>query len=248
MSTPTADIIDLLAGIRPGDALDTVRSQRPQARENAQRSFEALLEPAVPGDFSLAERYAVALFVSRLHGFDTATDFYRDLLGDEAADLIPGVTEAAAAATAAGPFGRYREPDLASESTEGPRWTADSRVAASLGIRLSAALTHAHLLVVRPREARPEDLRRLVDAGWNADAIVSLSQLVAFLTFQLRLSWGLRALAAASVPVGARGSDPAAAAGASNSAGAGRDSSDSAVPAHASQPAVLVNTATTEGA
>ena len=203
MSTPTADIIDLLAGIRPGDGLDAVRSRRPQARENAQRSFEALLEPAAPGGFPLAERYAVALFVSRLHGFDTATAFYRDLLGDEAAELVPGVTEAAAASAAAGPFGRYREPDLASESTDGPRGVPASRGTAGLGIRLSAALAHAHLLVVRPREARPEDLGRLVDAGWDADAIVSLSQLVAFLTFQLRLAWGLRVLAAASVPVGA---------------------------------------------
>jgi uncharacterized protein YciW len=31
-----------------------------------------------------------------------------------------------------------------------------------------------------------------VDAGWSADDIVSLSQLVAFLSFQLRVAWGLR--------------------------------------------------------
>lgn len=219
MSTPTADIIDLLAGIRPSDALDTVRLQRPQARENAQRSFEALLEPAVPGDFSLAERYAVAVFVSSLHGFAAATEFYSDLLGDEAAGLIPAVTEAAAAAAATGPFGRYREPGLEAESTEGPRWIAEPHVAEGLGTRLSTALAHAHLLVVRPREARPESLHTLVDAGWSPDAIVSLSQLVAFLTFQLRLAWGLRVLAAASVSgsahrsdsaVAERGSDPAA--------------------------------------
>ncbi|MCJ1708574.1 CMD domain protein [Microbacterium sp. VKM Ac-2923] len=224
MSTPTADIIDLLAGIRPGDALDTVRSQRPQARENAQRSFEALLEPATPGDFPLAERYAVALFVSRLHGFATATEFYSDLLGDEAAGLIPAVTEAAAAAAATGPFGRYREPGLEAESTEGLRWVADTRVAEGLGIRLSAALAHAHLLVVRPREARPEALHTLVDAGWGPDAIVSLSQLVAFLTFQLRLAWGLRVLGAASVPVGAPGSGTATAARASTPTDAARAS------------------------
>lgn len=220
MSTPPADIIDLLAGIRPGDGLDAVRSRRPQARENAQVSFEALLEPAAPGDFPLAERYAVALFVSQLHGFAAATEFYRDLLGDEAAGLIPAVTEAAAASAATGPFGRYREPELAPESTEGLRWVAEPATAEVLGIRLSAALAHAHLLVVRPREARPDALHSLVDAGWSPDAIVSLSQLVAFLTFQLRLAWGLRVLAAASVPVRAHGADPAAAARASTPADA----------------------------
>lgn len=233
MSTPTADIIDLLAGIRPGDALDTVRSQRPQARENAQRSFEALLEPAAPGDFPLAERYAVALFVSRLHGFATATEFYSDLLGDEAAGLIPAVTEAAAASAAAGPFGRYREPGLEAESTEGPRWIADTRVAEGLGIRLSTALAHAHLLVVRPREARPEALHTLVDAGWSPDAIVSLSQLVAFLTFQLRLAWGLRVLAAAPVSGSAHRSDSATGVPAATSDVTERES-DPAAPASSS--------------
>jgi len=210
MSTPTADIIDLLAGIAPGDALAAVRAQRAQARENAQRSFEALLEPAEPGSFSLAERYAVATFVSRLHGFAAAAAFYGDLLGDEASGLAPIVEDAAAAAAAAGPFGAYREPGLQAESTDGVRWAPDAETADALGARLAAALTHTHLLVFRPREARPEALQALVDAGWSADDIVSLSQLIAFLSFQLRVAWGLRVLA--SAPGAAPGAASAAAA------------------------------------
>lgn len=203
MSTPTADIIDLLAGIAPGDALAAVRDQRAQARENAQRSFEALLEPADPGSFPLGERYAVALFVSSLHGFAQATAFYGDLLGDEAPDLAVVVADAATLAAASGPFGSYREPRLEGESTDGLRWSPDASTADALGTRLAAALVHTHLLVFRPREARAEALRALVDAGWSPDDIVSLSQLVAFLTFQLRVAWGLRALAAASEPASA---------------------------------------------
>ena len=198
--TACADIIDLLAGIAPGDPLTAVRDQRAQARENAQRSFTALLEPEDPGTFALAERYAVAAFVARLHGFDAATAFYDDLLGDEAPELV-GVVAAAAAATATqGPYVAYREPQLAGESTAGPRWTArevDAAASGSLGPRLAAALAHTHLLVFRPREARADALRALVAASWSADDIVSLSQLVAFLAFQLRLAWGLRVLAAA---------------------------------------------------
>ncbi len=198
--TASADIIDLLAGIAPGDPLTAVRDQRAQARENAQRSFTALLEPEDPGTFALAERYAVAAFVARLHGFDAATAFYDDLLGDEAPELV-GVVAAAAAATAPpGPCGAYREPQLAGESTAGPRWTArevDAAASGSLGPRLAAARAHTHLLVFRPREARADALRALVAASWSADDIVSLSQLVAFLAFQLRLAWGLRVLAAA---------------------------------------------------
>ena len=60
----TADIISLLAGIETGSELAAVRTLRPQATENAQRSFAALLEPAEPGTFPLAERYAVAAFVA----------------------------------------------------------------------------------------------------------------------------------------------------------------------------------------
>ena len=48
--------------------------------------------------------------------------------------------------------------------------------------------------------------RRLEDAGWSATGIVTLSQLVAFLAFQLRVVAGLTALQAtraASVTEGA---------------------------------------------
>ena len=203
MTTPSVDIIDLLAGIAPSDPLAAVREKRAQARENAQRSFEALLEPAEPGTFALAERYALASFVSQLHGFDAATAFYGDLLGDESPALTSVVASAAASAAATGPFGAYREPRLQAESTDGVRWTPDAATASALGPRLSGAFAHAHLLVFRPREARAEALQDLVDTGWSPDDIVSLSQLIAFLSFQLRVAWGLRALAAASAPVAA---------------------------------------------
>ena len=52
-----------------------------------------------------------------------------------------------------------------------------------------------HLLVLHPRDARQEHLARLIDAGWSLDDIVTLSQAVAFLTFQLRAAAGLRVLA-----------------------------------------------------
>ncbi|WP_432541417.1 CMD domain protein [Kineococcus sp. SYSU DK002] len=194
-TAPAADVIDLLAGIAPGSPLARTRDQRPQARENAQRSFEALLEPAEAGEFTHAERYAVALFAARLHGFDRAAAFYADLLADQADDtLLDGVEDAASAAAATGPVGTYREPGLAAESAPTTAWVPDAALAAALGTRLSAALAHTHLLVFRPREASPAALRALVEAGWSADHVVSLSQLVAFLSFQLRTAWGLSVL------------------------------------------------------
>ncbi|MEW1835167.1 CMD domain protein [Microbacterium sp. NPDC079995] len=187
----TADIIDLLAGITPGSPLAAVRALRPQARTNAQRSFEALLEPSDAADFPVAERYAIAAFTARLHGFDGATAFYDDLLREEDAALADAIADLAADAAQRGPVGTYREPGLAGESAPAVVWHPAS---AAVDDRLAAALAHTHLLVFRPREASPQDLRQLTDAGWSADAIVSLSQLVAFLAFQLRLAWGLRVL------------------------------------------------------
>jgi uncharacterized protein YciW len=58
------------------------------------------------------------------------------------------------------------------------------------------ALEHAHLLVFHPRDADPAALQALLDGGWSTTDIVTLSQLVAFLTFQLRVIAGLRALVA----------------------------------------------------
>lgn len=191
MTSQGADIIGLLAGIEPGSDIDRLRDQRAQARENAQLSFEALFEPAEPGAFALAERYAIGAFVAQVHGFATATAFYLDLLGDEDEALVEPVRAAARSAQDAGPAGQYREQGLAAESTRGPVWSPG----ADLPPRLGAALAHAHLLVFRPRESGPDALRALVAAGWNADDIVSLSQLVSFLAFQLRAAWGLRVLA-----------------------------------------------------
>ena len=52
------------------------------------------------------------------------------------------------------------------------------------------------MLVFHPRDANAAALQRLLDAGWSNADIVTLSQLVAFLAFQIRAVAGLRTLAA----------------------------------------------------
>ena len=52
-----------------------------------------------------------------------------------------------------------------------------------------------HLLVFHPRDAAPAALQALLDAGWSTTDIVTLSQIVAFLSFQIRVVAGLRVLA-----------------------------------------------------
>jgi uncharacterized protein YciW len=50
------------------------------------------------------------------------------------------------------------------------------------------------LLVFRPRDANAAAMQALLDAGWSSTTIVTVSQLVAFLSFQVRTVAGLRAL------------------------------------------------------
>ncbi|MFI6325687.1 CMD domain-containing protein [Nonomuraea sp. NPDC050556] len=149
----SGDVIDQLAGIEPGSALDVLRARRPDAREYAQASYEALFCPENDEGVTLLERDAIAARVAELHQDAGAAAFYRERLEE----LAPGGVE----------------PDE----------------------RLAAGLAHAELLVLRPSEASPQALKALDDAGWSTTEIVTLSQLVAFLTFQIRLVAGLRSLA-----------------------------------------------------
>lgn len=190
-----SDLIDELLAIAPGDRLDTIRRARPQTRENAQRSHEALFDPVDATEVTLAERAAVALFTAALHGAPLLADYHRAELGRLGGE--PARVEALAAAQRAdGPFGIYREPGLSAWSTEGPRLRPSAEDEQRLGPRLAAALAHKRLLVLHPREADAAALQRLLDAGWSETGIVTLSQLVAFLAFQIRLVQGLGALGA----------------------------------------------------
>ena len=44
MSALQPDVIDLLVGVEKGSRLDAIRAQRREARENAQKSYLALLD------------------------------------------------------------------------------------------------------------------------------------------------------------------------------------------------------------
>lgn len=198
MSTP--DIIDTLAGIKPGSALDAIRARRLQARENAQKSYLALFEPIDAGDFSLLERAAVAAFVTGLHGESPLATFYRDKLTAAAggAALLEAIEAEIARGKTSGPYGSFPAGPLSIENTAGLIYRVSAASKSVLGARLVAALEHAHLLVFRPRDAASTDMKALLTAGWSNTGIVTFSQLVAFLSFQVRVVSGLRTLAAAN--------------------------------------------------
>ncbi len=196
MAGTDADVIDELVGITPGSPLAAIRARRPDARLHAQATYRALFEPASPGSFAVEERFAVGMFVAGLHRAAAVSDHLAARLvrsGAPAASRA-AVDAAVAVAAAAGPYGRYPTGPLSREDAAGPRYRAGADVRRVLGPRLAAAFEHAHLLVFHPRDAAPADLQALLDAGWSTTDVVTLSQLVAFLSFQIRVVAGLRTL------------------------------------------------------
>jgi len=199
-----SDVIDTLAGIEPGSALDAIRNRRPEARSQAQASYRALFAPEIPGGVAATERFAVATFVTGLHGgAETASFYAAGLAANGAAPELRGAVDTAiAAAKGQGPYGSYPAGPLSREDTDGPIHRVAAETRRALGSRLAAAFDHMHLLVFHPRDAAPAALQALLDAGWSTTDIVTLSQIAAFLSFQIRVVAGLRILAL-SPPAGA---------------------------------------------
>ena len=77
----------------------------------------------------------------------------------------------------------------------GYHWRVPDALRDDLGEPLVGVLEHAHLLLLHPRDARPDALEALGSAGWGREAIVTWSQLVSFVAFRARVVAGLAVLA-----------------------------------------------------
>lgn len=200
MSAQHADIIDHVLSIVPGSRLDALRRHREVARDNIQKAYNALFHATDTSEVSQLERLAIAGFVAGLHGQLVTSEHYAHLLattdgGPTVAALIDSEIERG---TTEGPYGIYPAGPLSAENKTGLHYTVADDARRLLGSKLSAALEHAHLLVLRPRDASREALQALLDAGWSTTGIVTISQLVAYLAFQIRIVEGLSALAASA--------------------------------------------------
>ncbi|HZQ01232.1 MAG TPA: CMD domain protein [Reyranella sp.] len=193
-----SDVINQLAGIAAGSALDKARDNRPEAKKHAQTSYDSLFSPKTYGNFSGLERAAVAAFVAALHGRPETQEFYKAKLTEAGApaELQVAVASEAVTAHAHGPYGHYPSGPLTIENHDGLVYSVTVPARHVLGERLATAFEHVHMLVYHPRDARPASLQAMLDAGWSATELVTLSQLVSFLAFQIRVVAGLKALAA----------------------------------------------------
>jgi len=159
------DTLNSLLGIEDGSSLAALRDQRPEATRHTEGSYQALFSDTTATALSPSERFATALFVATLHAEPALIAHYRTRL-----DATAGASDAPIADILRGPD------------------------AVGLPTRLRAMLAHADLLVIRPAAATPADLAALTAAGLSDPEIVTLSQLIAFVSFQVRVLVGLRLL------------------------------------------------------
>jgi len=189
------DLLDTLLGVEPGSTMDRIRARRTIARTHTQESYRVLFTPEAPCGFTVSERFAVGSYVSALHGESPPAAHYAAELAQRAPALAAPIAAAVAATRADDPHGAYPAGPLSAENTPAPGFALPTEVASALGPRLAAALAHAHFLVFYPRDAAAERFAPLLAAGWMTPEIVTLSQMVSFLAYQLRAAHGLAVLA-----------------------------------------------------
>jgi alkylhydroperoxidase domain protein/CMD domain protein len=153
-----ADVLNELLGIAEGSALAELRAQRAAATTHTQGSYRALFSEPFATPVSAVERLAAALRVAALHQEPALVNHYSARLR-----ATPGVSE-----------------QLIGDSLTGPD-------AAALPGRLRTILAHVDLLVVRPAAATPADLKALRAAGLSDPAIVTVSQIIAYTSYQMRV-------------------------------------------------------------
>jgi CMD domain protein len=159
------DIINQLAGLAPDSPLAQLRAQRADVLRYAQGSYLSLLEPEDLGGVSRFEREAIALRVAAITSSSALADWHRERLQAQ------GATAEQIAAVEQFPNG------------------------ADLGLRLSTILHHTDRLSREPLNSSRADIETLQQTGLGARDIVVISQLISFLSFQVRTLASLRILA-----------------------------------------------------
>ena len=172
MHTDTAsslpqDLVDACVPLIPGQRMHAVRHSRAKVAAATQASHDGLFSPTVAG-ISVAERLAVAVLACRLSHVPALAQHYRGVLCAQGGD---------APAWAA--------------ALDAERWRDQ------VPARLATMLGFTTKLIERPIEGDRQAVQALVQAGLSPPAIVALAQLIAFLSYQVRLVIGLQAMVAA---------------------------------------------------
>ncbi len=170
---PKLDLIDQLAAVQPGGATHLLRHRRDKVALATQGSYDGLFDAALLG-ITLRERLQVSLFACRLSNAEGLAAHYRSRLHELSTD-------------------NFGDSDTQALIETGAR----AELASLADPRLRAMLHFTRTLILTPVEGDQAALLALPVAGLSTAAVVALAQLVAFLSYQIRLVSGLAALQAA---------------------------------------------------
>lgn len=155
-SQHVADIINRLVGIVDGSPLAEVRNRRPEVVAHSQGSYETIFQPADPVDLSVAERHLAGLRVAVLTPSPLLVAHHRE------AALVAGADQNTVAAVESVPLG------------------------GGIDARTEAIMAHVDRLTMEPVTATAAQVQALEATGLSVRAIVALSQLIAFTSYQAR--------------------------------------------------------------
>lgn len=185
---PSQDTIDLAATLQPDDARYQMRHAREKIARHTQLSETALFDPAID-DISIGERLFAAWYAASLSGVPTVAGLYRRRI-----DAMPGSEPAQAALATLDALA----PEESMPSSAAVRADAVAEVGRVAGKRLAAIAAHTILLADAPVLAEPHHVQALQQAGFTTRAIVVLSQLIAFVSYQTRVVAMINAMGAAA--------------------------------------------------
>ncbi|AKT30831.1 CMD domain protein [Pseudomonas syringae pv. actinidiae] len=163
----TPDLLDNLLGIDPGSPLHTVRHARDKVASATQGSQALFFDPALADNLPLSERLWVAYYATQLSAQPTLTAYYLQQLREV------GVAASVLADVDANRVDLLEDP------------------------RLAAILRFTRTLIESPVHGDQSALQALQLQGLSTAEIVVLAQLIAFLSYQVRLAAGLTAIQSA---------------------------------------------------
>jgi len=171
-STPdtSPDLINQLVGIAPDSPLAAVRNQRPEVVAHSQGSYETIFQPEDPADLSLIDRHLAGLRVAVLIPSPLLIAHHV-----QRASAL-GVEQAILDGVQAVPLGP------------------------NLDARTQAMMVHVDRLTLEPVTADETHLAALAATGLSVRAIVALSQLIAFTSYQARVLVTLQLLKGVEPP------------------------------------------------
>ena len=162
----TTDVVYAILGVDESSPIASIRNQKPEQIEALQTYYQSIFEPeSVSAEqFSVADRALVATRVASHTGSTAVADWYAKLA------IESGAPE------------------------EHVRKVRDVESAWTDASWLGASIRRADRITLEPASAEAEHIAELAAAGLTPAAILSLSQVIAFVSYQVRFIAILRAI------------------------------------------------------